>query len=321
MDFYKTICNKSKEEIQELTRKRIEELEQKNSDEEQNIIGYKIDYNPTKFEISIIDGEKSFGVDLRCFYNGYITKNSKIVYGMRYDFDGNASNDGDYYYLDDDSYIYEFSNYIRDIEVHDEYDMLYYILEFLKYYFGTFKEVDREVMNKLIQKEDGTYFPPIRKHELTDFKRKGNALCSEYATMAQNLMSVFGIESSIVIGNERVKNSNPADDTYESHAFNIVEINEPDTNSQRAYLVDFLNSVTCYDEQYNVVEHMPFLAEIEEYNDELIHKLINSEIKLEYPDYCLMYFNSSVIKLGFERTRSYYISNRIEQSKVLKKKD
>ena len=199
MDFYNELINLSDFEIDYLVEQRVKYLDDGKTSEN-DFIGYKADNNTIKKEVETTESGRSYGIEMRCFHSGYIKENTKIIYGMIYDGDGNISNDGNYYYIDNHDYIKDFCKYISKIEISNEYELFEYLLDFLKEYFGFFEQIGRSEMFKLLVDNYGKNINPINEHGLSWFKGKGNALCTEYSIMAQNILSFFGIDSFLVIG-------------------------------------------------------------------------------------------------------------------------
>ena len=118
MDFYEELLKLDDEELEKVVREKINKLEEVSYEDNPNLdtIGYEIDYNPTKYLIELLNGEDTIGIDSNCFYVGYARRGLRVVYGLSYGHENLVSNDGNYYYLDDDSYVLEFCKYIREIK-------------------------------------------------------------------------------------------------------------------------------------------------------------------------------------------------------------
>ena len=202
MNFYEQIVNLNEKNLRKKIKRKIDKLERKTrkNNPDYNVLGYHVPANKEKYDTYEGEEGTNFDLEMRCFYNGYICKNSKVVYGLVYDLNGNAGNYGSYYYVDDDEYIYDFCKYIQDKEIEDIFELLEYMLDFLKDYFGRIKLIDRNNMFQLLYKNEDELYDPIQEHSITHFKNKGNAMCTEYSVMAQNLMRVFDIESYLMIG-------------------------------------------------------------------------------------------------------------------------
>lgn len=308
MNIYKRIEHLSDEELKEMVSRRIKYLECKAKRENPgfNELGYHVSENPQQFNVNHTENGANFEVELRCFYNNYIPKGSKMVYGLYYNMVGMAGNTGSYYYIDDDSYILDFCRFVKDKEIEDEFELFDYMLEFIRDYFGYIKEIDRSEMFQLICKDEMNYFPSQKKHSITDFKGKGNALCSEYAVMAQNLMRFFGFESYLMIGHEKVGDSKP-----ESHAFNLINFKHSSEKKNKSAVIDFSNFVKVFDMNYQKIGEMPFIGYIDQLDQEYAEKLINQEEHMVFEDYSYYIIGDTLAKIGYDRTRDYYIDRQI----------
>lgn len=314
MNFYEQIKDLSREDLQEKVKRRISYLEKKSKKEnpEYNVLGYHVDYNPRSYEIS--NNTSTISLEMRCFYNDYIRKGTKMVYGLFYNNEGKAGNLGSYYYVDDDSYIYDFCEFIQDKDIINEYELFDYILEYLRSYFGFIKKIDRNEMFQMLYKGENSYYPPVKEHSIKDFKGKGNAMCSEYAIMAQNLLRVFGFESYFVVGNEKVTGQTP-----ESHAFNLITFKESETGKVKHALIDFSNFVKVFDMNYHVIGESPFIGYLDYLDEEFVQSLVAGEEHLIFEDYSYFVMTDVLAKLGYDRERDYYIDNEITPDKEVKK--
>ena len=307
MSFYNQVNGLNEDKFNELVCKRIKKLEKKSLkyNPDFNVIGYHIQENIEKHELYDTEDGPSFDLTVRCFYNTFLRKGSKIVYGIVYDMQGNVSNTGSYYYLDDDSYIYEFCKSIQDKEIENEYQLLQSILEFCKDYYGRIYRYERDDMFKLIHKNEKEYFKPTIEHSITNFKGKGNAMCTEYSVMAQNLMRFFDIESYLVIGTERIGDTHP-----EGHAFNLARIR--DSGDEDCLLIDFTNPVNIYDLNFQKVGEYPFIGDLDAIDDDLVQDLVYGEKHLVYDDYAYYEIGDSQVQITYDRERDYYIDTRLQ---------
>ena len=319
MDFYREIQELSEKELDLLIENKIKELEiyAKKENHGFETIGYKLDLNPENYHI--LEREyHSFDIEVRCFYANYIPIGTKMVYGMVYNNNGIASNAGDYYYIDDDKYIYDFCKYIKEKEIIDEYELFEYILEFMRSYFKILKIIDREKMFQMISKEQrNLYYPTIQEHGFHSFKGKGNAMCSEYAIMAQNLLSILDIDSYLVIGKEKTGNSKE-----ESHAFNLASFIEEKSQEPTHILIDLSNFTIIHDVNFKKIGETPYIMYLPEINQEFVNKLIEEEMHLEEEDYGYMVLENEILKMGYGRSRNYYVDGKItpEDTRKVQKK-
>ena len=316
MKFLEEIIGLDDEQLRKKVFSKIKRLERKSKQDNPNCkaLGYQIGYASELHNIQS-DGEYiNIELMMRCFYNNFIPKDTKMVYGLTYNCAGQAGNRGCYYYVDDQEYLYDFCQYIQDKEVETEYELFGYIRDFLKGYFGTIKKVDREEMYSMIIDVNERVFPPIREHSIKDFKGKGNALCSEYAVMAQNLLRLFGFESYLVIGHESISGKNA-----ESHAFNMINFTEQETKTKEHILIDFMNPVNVWDLEYHKIGEEPFVGHLDQLDEDFVNRFVNEEEHLVFEDYAYYIMGETIVKLGFERTRDYYIDKYIYPDGTVKK--
>ena len=312
MNFYRELLKIKDEKLEEFVKERItnKEIESTLYNEDDNIIGYCLNHNPKISAVTEMDenNDEIFSVDINCFHSGFIKLGTKIVYGMAYDYNGICSNDGRYYYIDDESYIYDFCKMIKNKEIINEYELMDYILEFIRNYFGYeyLQKLDREEMFTMLKNKYNNYYDPINEHGLSWFKGKGNALCSEYSILAQNILTIFGIDSYLIIGREKTGNDNG-----ESHAFNIIDFIEEETDEEIASIVDFSNFVNVYNINFEKCGESPFIAKIKNFDEDFVQELINNEKHLCVEDFAYIIINNNLIHLVYDRNRDYYIANEL----------
>ena len=309
MDFYDEIINYTKEEARKITNDRINYLEDNSF--ESNIIGYHIGGKFSKQDLEEKEGKTIFDLDVSCFYPGYIKKGTKIVYGLFYDSLGNASNNGQYYYIDSDNYIYDFVEFIIDKEVINETDLFGYILDFLKEYLGIIEIISREDMFKPILDNKGINIES-KNHKLSCFKGKGNAMCTEYSIMAQNILSVFGIDSYLLIGTQKFD-----DEEKEWHAFNLVSYRD-ENDKEVSLLVDFTNHIVIFDQKFNIIAMNPYTKPIDKINQELVNDLMNNNKHLILENYNYFVLGNSIFETTDGKKRDYCLDNSV-CGKVIKK--
>ena len=147
------------------------------------------------------------------FWIGYILNNIKITYSYLIDKNFNLSNQGYYYYINNNDYLYEFKEYIKDKNINSDIDFIYYVYSFIRNYFYSLTNyIDRDNLHKLIIKNNNTYYNPIKEHSLSDFKNNNSAKCSEYSAILQNILSIYDYETIFLAGTLN----------KEGHAYNIA---------------------------------------------------------------------------------------------------
>lgn len=308
MDFLEEIKKLNDEELKKVISEKVENLESESLElnPDSNIIGYHLNYNPDDYRITDFDDEITFGFDVSCFNSGYIRKGCRIVYGFCYDNIGIVSNNGCYYDIDTDDYLYEFCKFIKDKEVSDEFDLFDYMLEFIRNYLGLIKTKDRDDMFKMIWRGYRTYFPPSVEHTFSSFKGQGNGMCTEYSLMAQNILELFDIDSSLIIGKVSEEG-----EREEFHAFNIISFVDSESGEEVEFLIDFANCTEVFDINFNTIGYSPYVIDLTNYSDEEIDDFINNGGHISSDDFDYIIFGDNLVLLGYESKRDYYIPDDI----------
>ena len=313
MNFYEELKNMTDEEIEKHLSYEIYSLENRSklNNPDNDLLGYDVPYNPIDYGLLDKEEKDELCFQFKCFYGGYVPKGMKLVYGVSSDRNGMLANDGMYYIIDSDSYIYEFCKYVRDMEVNSEGDLFECILWFLKKYFGFFKERERDEMFQMILKNDKLFYDPINEHKLSDFKHKGNAMCTEYAIMANNILSVFGFDSYVMMGQAK------DNDGMEGHAFNFVSYTN-EKYERINVLIDFSKGVNIYDMKFNKIGTSPYILELDELNNEFIDDFIYNERHLVAKDYCVMIMGNDLVELSLTGTREYFVKTEFVEKNYVK---
>jgi len=306
MNFLEEIRQLNDEELEKVVSEKINQLEEE-ADKSIHTIGYHLNYNPEDYPlVSDLDEDLLFSFDVSCYYGGYIRKNTKMVYGFCFDLNGIVSNDGNYYYVDTDDYVLEFCQFIKDKEVLSEYDLFDYVLEFIRNYLGTVNDRNRSEMFQMLYKGDRQYFDPIVEHGFSWFKGQGNGMCTEYSLMAQNILSMFDIDCSIVIG--RIETDG---ELGENHAFNLINFIEEESGEEVTYLIDFGNCCEIFDENFKLVDFCPYMAPIDVYDDEFVDDLISNNKHLVFEDYDYLVLGDTFIMITYNKNRDYFIPSDV----------
>lgn len=266
-------------------------------------IGTKLDINPINYHLDDINFEIEADYEARPFWMGYVPNGTKIVYGrFANDKYRTSVHGGYYYYNDDDSYIYEFFKYIKDKEVESDYDIIVEVNSFLRKKLGKyFNPVDKEQLNKLLYKTDDLFFRPVKEHSIKDYYNNGSALCSEYALMAQNILSALGLEVMMF-----------AD--Y-GHTYNIYVEHEGEYSG--IYVLDFSNWVEVVDINFNLIGVLPYYEKIEGADSDLIDKVVNEGKRIILPDYYFYFINGNMYKMVKNKNRDYGTDFGVSEDKKL----
>ncbi len=255
-------------------------------------IGYDLGVNP---KLKFDESTKEFYCPCNLIdrWIGYIPKNIKYCYGYAvfkprdaFNKDGEinalVNNDGWYYYLDDEKYIYEYFKYLKDHEVKDEFDLFMSIQDYIIDKFGendylTYDNMDinsrRDALQRLLMKENPIYsHAPIKEHSIKDFYGSNAGMCTEIGLLAQNILSTLGYIAIWVLDSD--------------HVYNIlIKENEDEDEQEEYYILDFSNGISCYDINYNLLEYQPYYRKIEDADPDYIKNFLDGKIKLEVPDY------------------------------------
>ena len=288
MDILDELYKLDDNELEEYVNSRIDYLEEKSIKDNKiyDYIGFNINNSPT-----IIEGN----IRTNNIYYGYIPLCTKVIYGM-FLYDYSVSNNGCYYYIDTNDYILDFIKEIRTKPAIDDLDLFDRILFFLRKYFGYVKLIERVQMDSLILKEEYEYYDLIDEHKLSDFIGKGNAVCTEYSVVAQNILSFLGYDTVYLIGLNNVNN----------HAFNLISYNDSNTNEEKNILIDFKDTAEAYDINFNKRYESPFIYELDKSILEEIEDLSNGA-ELLCDDYMWQVYNKTIYKMYNNNIRNYSV--------------
>lgn len=219
-------------------------------------------------------------------YVGYIPYGKRIVYGAFSDEIKRFYCKGQYYYLDDEGYIYDFARFIRKVDIININELITAVYDFLTYYLDIeIGKMDREVLHQLILENSKSYFKPVYEHSISDFYGNGAARCSEYGVMGQNILSFIGIESYVLFDTEHVYNVIKYDDSY--------------------YLLDFSNTVGLFDIELNYIRTLPFFTKLTDFGDNELQIIMDRKKALELDDYDYVFMGSKIFEMYKSRKRKY----------------
>ena len=275
-----------KEIIDEIILECLEALEEIDIDTKVlNTLGVESEINNNRCYINQYDvNDDEFNI--QSIWTGFIPNNTKIIYGVYIDKNRDVSNKGQYYYLDDNSYLYEFSKYIKDKEIETEEDFISYVYDFLEEYLGNFiNPKERQDIHKLLYKNDDYYFKPTKEHSNKDFVGTGGAMCTEYSTLAQNIFTIYGFDMMYMMDDK--------------HAYNLISIRD------KVHILDLSMNVVVLDLDGNVIGDMPFLEEIEDFDSNYLNRVVYGKEKFIVNDYYDIYMNEKLFKVTVKDTREY----------------
>ncbi len=245
------------------------------------------------------DGLEEVEHNSKAMWAGFIREEVKIVYKFVKDEQGFTINDGCYYYMDDYKYIYDFSEYIKNKKINNDYQFLDYVLEFLDNYL--YKNLERNKsdleMYPILYDVNGISVGDYNNHSIEDFYDASSAQCSEYSAMATNILSTFGY-NVLYLGGSVKSNEGSG-----GHAFNIVILDDGYA------IVDFSLPVVNCDINGKVTKTSPFIGILPEDSMNYISdKAINHE-EIELVDYEIVHFGDEVLYMATNNNRCYVIGN------------
>ena len=243
------------------------------------------------------------GIQYYKYHKGFIGFNTKVSYGSDYFYD--------YSMKDYEMYINFFKSLKKQNIEPEKFDLNYLVNVIYSYvvkYFQSEKEIlkdpnisimrDQIVMNYLesIAKDpndDEEWIKNKNKLTISVFKGQGVAMCSERAALAQNLLSLFGIESYFC-GGMVTKNEL---ENCDGHAFNFIKFDG------KNYVLDFSLPVYLCEENEKVA-CLPFISEI---SDNSSKELLENKALIPINNYHFEKVDEKIVKQLEDDERIYGI--------------
>jgi hypothetical protein len=242
MDFLNKLLNCEMSEIDQLVDDRLNDLS--NNCEKKKILGF-------------IPGS----MNLNGAHKGFIDFNTRIRFGVSSMLD---------YSMKTRDFYYTIARLVKHYDFKNVKNVIIFLMTFINDYFGISVGPDRRedlqevILNNTVT--DDEYFEAIEKLEIGVFKGKKMAMCTERSAIAQNILSMFGVESYYCMGAVDI----------EPHCFNVIKLDDS------YYLVDYNQLCSCKKGKRSY--YVPLLNKIPE---EKINDFFNNHepITLEAYDY------------------------------------
>lgn len=197
---------------------------------------------------------------LNYLFKGFIPLNTRIKYS-------NLSIED--YGMQTTDYMYEFAHFIKKYNINTKGALIHNLEYYINSYFGMPGNAEREeIFNEVAWNTtttDEEYFAALKNNKLGDLKNKGAAQCTERSALAQQILSLFGIESYYCMGCVDLGNQ------QEQHCFNIVK------RKNDYALLDYSCPVTSFNKEGFVKGYNPFVGPLS--NEEFLEFVNNGAIK------------------------------------------
>lgn len=184
-------------------------------------------------------------------FKGFIPLNTRIKY-MNFAIET--------YGMESTDFFYEFAHFIRKYNINNKASLIHNLEYYINNYFGYPSKIRREqIFNDIAwnkTKTDEEYFKALEQNKLGDLKGTGAAECTEKSALAQQILSLFDIETYYCIGCIDIG------DRQESHCFNIVK------RKNDYALLDYSMPITSYKKDGSIKAYYPFVGQMtnEEFN-------------------------------------------------------
>ena len=192
--------------------------------------------------------------------HGFLSSDTRVHYDV-----GGMRNIVSSYLIGSSNYMYDFVEYARERRAHGGRKLLSTVNQFMIHYFGDNKgpvdENDRGdvLLASAIEDSDGdgddAFWDAVENRTLSDLKNKNVAMCTEYAAMAQNILTFLGYDSTMCHGSVAMYGVEQPIST--GHAFNIVKDKKGEPT-----ILDFAMPALVCDANGKIQTRIPFEAKI-----------------------------------------------------------
>ena len=256
---------------------------------EDDFIGYELPINLGYPGLDLTDSEGKMSVQYNTYFTSYIHDNVKLYYGRLREDDNRMGSAGFYYYVNNHEFIYEFLNFIKDKSIENDIELISYAYYYTRNYFKVFGNLTRSDISALVLDSHGRFIKPTKEHSLHDFKNKGCGMCSEYSALMENILSFLGYKVSYIMGTC----------DKELHSYNLILLDND------YYLLDSCYCIPCYDINYNIINTVPYMMKLENYNEEQLRSFIMNGTKIETDSIYALAIDKDYYEIHEERKRVY----------------
>lgn len=202
-------------------------------------------------------------------FRGFIPFDTRIKY---------SSMDIETYGMDTTDFFYDFAHILKKYNISSKGSLIYNIEPFINNYFGYAGKQDRgQIFYDVAWNStttDEEFFEALKNNKLGDLKGKGAAECTERGALAQQLLSLFGVDTYYCMG------CIDLGDRQEGHCFNIVK-----RNNDYA-LLDYSVPVPVFDKEGKRRGFYPFVGSLsnEEFEEFVAGGTLKSFREYKYVD-------------------------------------
>ncbi len=255
-------------------------LQCKNKEEIDTLITTKIvEKNTTATKIEQL-GFLNYG-KTNCIFKGYIESKTRIKY------DKLAL---ETYGMETTDFLYEFAYFIQERKISSKSSLIHSLELFINKYFGYPNNRGDERGDVFYIKAmestttDEEFFEALKNNKLGYLKGLGVAQCTERGAVAQQILSLFDIESYYCIGYVDIGM------TQEYHCFNIIN------NKNNYVLLDYSCPVATYTTDGKHTGFLPFIGVL---SNEEFEEFIKTGVIRTFKEY--EYIEKNKVETGKER--------------------
>lgn len=209
-----------------------------------------------------------------CKFFGFIPLDARIKY---------SSIGVEDYSMKTTDFLYEFGRFVKKYDISNKAMLIHSLESFINNYFGindSSRDLRASIFNDIAwnnTKTDEEYFEALENNEIGALKGKGVALCTERSAVAQQILSLYDIESYYCMGS--ILHNDGDRECSEAHCFNIVK------RKNDYAIVDYSMPVTSYKEG-KVRSYYPFVGVLsnEEFEDFISNQSIRSFNEYNFKD-------------------------------------
>lgn len=224
-------------------------------------------------------------------FRGFIPFDTRIKY---------SNMDIETYGMGTTDFFYEFAHILKKYNISSKGSLIYNIEPFINSYFGFAGKQDRgqifyyAAWNSTTSDDD--FFETLKNNRLGDLKGKGAAECTERGALAQQLLSLFGVDTYYCIGYVDLGTK------QEGHCFNIVR-----RNNDYA-LLDYSLPVPVFNKEGKRKGFYPFVGALS--NEEFEEFVAGGTLK-RFREY--KFVDGKAVALDSERS---YVAGTYEKKKA-----